>query len=91
MRLTGLNSRSLSVELYVFGHARATAPHFKVESCTRPNIVHPLLRQWIGGLPVATKLTRNTFTRRHAQGCLARPEHHSFLNKKTVCSAGKGH
>jgi hypothetical protein len=57
MRLTGLNSPSLSVDLYVFGSASATAPHFKVESCTRPNLVHPLLRQWVGDSPVATKLT----------------------------------
>jgi len=57
MRLTGLNSQSLAVGLYVFGQGRATAPHFKVESCTRPNIVHPLLRQWTSFLPVATKLT----------------------------------
>jgi Uncharacterized protein conserved in bacteria (DUF2330) len=74
MRLTGVNSDSLKVELYVFGPARATAKHFKVEHCTRPNypekpqawshwrpatleIVHPLLRQWTEGAPVATKLT----------------------------------
>jgi hypothetical protein len=74
MRLTGLNSDSLKVELYVFGSERATAKHFKVERCTRPNypekpkawsrgrpatldIVHPLLRQWMDGAPVATKLT----------------------------------
>ncbi len=56
MRLTGLNSQSLSVDLYVFSNARATAPHFKVERCTRPNIVHPLLHQWTTGLLVATKL-----------------------------------
>jgi hypothetical protein len=37
MQLTGLNSQSLSVDLYVFSDARATAPHFKVESCTRLN------------------------------------------------------
>ena len=57
VRLTGLNSPSLSVDLYVFGDGRATAPHFKVESCTRPNLVHPLLRQWVGDSSVATKLT----------------------------------
>ena len=57
MRLTGLDSPSLTVDLYVFGDGRATAPHFKVESCTRPNIIHPLLRQWVGDSPVATKLT----------------------------------
>jgi hypothetical protein len=80
MRLTGLNGQPLSVELYVFGPARAEAAHFAVERCTRPNypqtppadflswnwsrmspeipnIVHPLLRKWANGLPVATKLT----------------------------------
>jgi len=80
MRLTGLNGHPLSVELYVFGPARAQAAHFVVERCTQPNnpaipdtysnwiyrrhrspeapdIFHPLLRQWITGLPVATKLT----------------------------------
>ena len=57
MRLTGLNSQSLSVDLYVFSNARATAPHFKVESCTRPNIAHPLLHKWVGDSTVVTKLT----------------------------------
>ncbi|HEY5069847.1 MAG TPA: hypothetical protein VII37_08655, partial [Candidatus Acidoferrum sp.] len=57
MRLTGMDSPSLSVDLYVFGSASATAPLFKVESCTRPNVVHPLLREWVGDSPVATKLT----------------------------------
>ena len=57
MRLTGLDNGPLSVELYVFGSSRAKAAHFKVESCTRPNIVHPLLRQWTAGLPVATILS----------------------------------
>lgn len=37
MRLTGVDNQHLSVELYVFSNARATAPHFKVERCTRPN------------------------------------------------------
>lgn len=55
MRLTGLNSPSLSVDLYVFGSKRVTAPHFKIESCER--IVHPMLRQWVSGSTVATKLT----------------------------------
>jgi len=57
MRLTGLNSISLMVDLYVFSNARATAPHFEVVSCTRPDIAHPLLRRWTTGLPIATKLT----------------------------------
>ena len=35
MRLTGLNSQSLNVDLYVFSNARATAPYFRIESCTR--------------------------------------------------------
>jgi len=73
MRLTGVGNGPLRVELYVFGPRRATAPHFKIERCTRPgyptpsggwarylpetpNIVHPLLRQWVAGAPVATKL-----------------------------------
>jgi hypothetical protein len=56
MRLTGLSSQSLSVDLYVFSNVRAAAPHFKVESCTRPNIVHPLLHKWIGDSTVVTKL-----------------------------------
>jgi hypothetical protein len=57
MRLTGVDNGPLSVELYVFGPSRAGAPHFKVESCTRPNIAHPLLHKWVGDLTVATKLT----------------------------------
>jgi hypothetical protein len=57
MRLTGLDSQSLTVALYVFSNARVTAPHFKIESCTRPNLVHPLLHQWVGDSAVATKLT----------------------------------
>lgn len=78
MRLTGVDNGQLQIELYVFGPKRATAPHFKVERCTRPfypgmlldgsynwrerspvglNIVHPLLRKWVDGSPVATKLT----------------------------------
>ena len=56
MRLTGVDNGPLSVELYVFSSARAEAAHFKVESCTRPNIAHPLLHQWVGDLPAATKL-----------------------------------
>jgi hypothetical protein len=57
MRLTGVDNVPLSVELYVFGLSRAKAAHFKVESCTRPNVVHPLLRQWTTNLPVATILS----------------------------------
>jgi hypothetical protein len=57
MRLTGVDNGPLSVELYVFGPARAKAQHFKVESCTRPNIAHPLLHKWVGDSATATKLT----------------------------------
>jgi hypothetical protein len=57
MRLTGVNNGPLSVELYVFGSDRAEAPHFKVESSTRPNLAHPLLRQWVGDSATVTKLT----------------------------------
>ena len=57
MQLTGLNGHQLSVDLYFFGNGSASAPHFKVESCTRPDILHPLLHRWTDGLPVATKLT----------------------------------
>lgn len=57
MRLTGLNDRPLRVDLYIFSAGRTEAPHFKVVSCTRPNIVHPLLHRWTAGLPVANKLT----------------------------------
>ncbi len=84
MRLTGVDSGPLSIELYVFGPTRAKAAHFNVERCILPNypvvrtnpardiahemvywrrwspetpeIVHPLLRQWVDGSPVATKL-----------------------------------
>jgi hypothetical protein len=73
MRLTGVDNGPLLVELYVFADQRAHAQHFKVERCTRPgypagdgkymprvetvNIMHPQLRSWVGGSPVATKLT----------------------------------
>ncbi|HEY4951966.1 MAG TPA: DUF2330 domain-containing protein [Verrucomicrobiae bacterium] len=57
MRLTGLDSDPLKVDLYIFGSARATASHFKVERCTRPNISHPLLQQWTASSTVVTKLT----------------------------------
>jgi hypothetical protein len=57
MRLTGVDSGPLRVDLYVFGSSRAEASHFKVESCTRPNIAHPLLHEWVGDSATATKLT----------------------------------
>ena len=41
MRLTGVDNDLLNVELYVFGPARAEAPYFKVERCTRPNYPKP--------------------------------------------------
>jgi hypothetical protein len=78
MRLTGVGNGPVRVELYVFGRAKATAPHFKTERCVQPNypeppsgdgfgdwfrsapetpaIVHPLLRKWVAGSRVATKL-----------------------------------
>jgi hypothetical protein len=36
MRLTGVNNQPLTVELYVFGQARAEASHFKVAACREP-------------------------------------------------------
>jgi len=57
MRLTGVDNGPLMVDLYVFSDRRTSAPHFKVESCTRPKIAHPLLHKWIGDSTVATKLT----------------------------------
>jgi hypothetical protein len=62
MRLTGVDNGPLSVELYVFSSARAKNAHFKPESCTQPNMVHPLLCQWTAGLPVATKLSATLST-----------------------------
>ena len=57
MRLTGLNSKSLDVDLYVFGNTSATAPHFNVDSSRRRGLFHPLLRQWFGDSAIVTKLT----------------------------------
>jgi hypothetical protein len=82
VRLTGVENGPVSVELYVFGPARASARHFRTERCTFPGypalspedptrwrehwprfqpktlqIVHPLLRKWLAGSPVATKLS----------------------------------
>ncbi len=37
MRLTGVDSGPVSVELYVFGPDRATATNFEVKSCRRPS------------------------------------------------------
>jgi hypothetical protein len=105
MRLTGLANKPLRVELYVFGPARAKAPHFNVKRCLQPNysspppsdvstswnwmclspetpnIVHPLLRKWANGLPVATKLVgtlspmnlrRDSRRKREITACLLR-------------------
>jgi len=57
MRLTGLGSHSLDVDLYVFGNTSATAPHFAVASSTQQELAHPLLKQWFGSPAVITKLT----------------------------------
>ena len=73
MQLTAVGNSNLSVALFVFGPAQAQAKFFHTERCTVPafpgledyrshsigplNIVHPLLRQWVAGSAVATKLT----------------------------------
>lgn len=73
MQLTAVGNSNLTVELFVFGPAQAEAKFFRAERCTAPvypnlddyrshshgplNIVHPLLRQWVSGAAVATKLT----------------------------------
>jgi len=57
MRLTGLASRSLNVDLYVFGSTSATVPHFAVASSTQRELAHPLLNRWFGSPMVVTKLT----------------------------------
>ncbi len=90
MRLTGLNSQSLSVDLYVFSNARATAPHFKVESCTRPNIAHPLLHKWIGDSPVATKLTATLSSANMRKDIWIHFSRLPFLEKKTRLFSRQG-
>ena len=57
MRLTGLNAKSLKVDLYVFGEGNARARHFSVERCIRLGLKHPLLQSWFGDTKVVTKLT----------------------------------
>jgi hypothetical protein len=73
MQLTGVGNTNLIVELFVFGPSRAEASHFKVERCGAPffqepqefslgstaqiRIVHPLLRKWVAGSSIATKLS----------------------------------
>jgi hypothetical protein len=74
MQLTGIGSDKLSVDLFVFGPARAEAQFFNVERCAMPafpqfmrgvairpslQIVHPQLRDWVSGSAVATLLTAN--------------------------------
>ena len=91
MRLTGVDNGPLSVELYVFGPSRAKASHFKVESCTRPNIAHPLLHKWVGDSTVSHQAHSDTFTRRYAQRCPDQLASCHFWRKGTVCSVGKEH
>ena len=58
MRLTGLDSQSLGVELYFFGLARVEAPHFKVERCTNGLLVLRLQPNLLGGLrPLTCAMT----------------------------------
>ena len=73
MQLTGVGNTNLTVELFVFGPSRAEASYFKVERCGAPffqepqefsrgstaqiRIVHPLLRKWVAGSSIATKLS----------------------------------
>lgn len=75
MQLTGIQSTNLTVELFVFGRSRANAEDFRAVRCAAPafpdasefsrgstkeiRVLHPLLRKWANGLPVATKLTAN--------------------------------
>lgn len=75
MQLTGIGNRNLTVELFVFGPSRAEARFFSTDRCAAPTfpdpesylrgsthqllIVHPLLRKWVAGSPVATKLHAN--------------------------------
>ena len=75
MQLTGIGSTNLTVDLFVFGPSRAEATFFHTVRCAKPlfpnpedvlrgstkelHIVHPLLRKWVAGTAVATKLTAN--------------------------------
>ncbi len=72
MRLTGVDAGPVSIELYVFGNQQAEAAKFTAETCLlteypadaywsgRPGttlpVLHPLLRSWVQGCPVVTKL-----------------------------------
>jgi hypothetical protein len=73
MQLTGVGNTNLTVDLFVFGPSRADARFFRTDRCAAPDfpneeyfpkgstdklhIVHPLLRKWAAGSPVATKLS----------------------------------
>jgi hypothetical protein len=75
MQLTGIGNTNLAVDLFVFGPARAEATFFHTDRCARPSfpdpesyprgstselpVVHPLLRKWVAGAAVATKLSAN--------------------------------
>lgn len=77
MQLTGVGNTNVTVELFVFGPSRAEARFFSVNRCAAPTfpdpenysrgstaqlrIAHPLLRKWVAGFPVATKLHANLF------------------------------
>ncbi|HLP78186.1 MAG TPA: DUF2330 domain-containing protein [Candidatus Paceibacterota bacterium] len=74
MRLTGLASKSLKVDLYVVGSQRASAQHFIVKQCAlvvaEPShdyrawenelpLKHSLLKSWLHSGSVVTKLSAN--------------------------------
>jgi len=75
MQLTGLGNTNLTIDLFVFGPARADARFFRTDRCATPDfqneeylpkgsmdklhIAHPSLRKWVADLPVATKLSAN--------------------------------
>lgn len=71
MQLTGVGASKLQVELFVFGPSQAEANYFHADLCyaamfpespeAREHgplcVVHPLLRKWVAGSMVATKLS----------------------------------
>ncbi|HNQ89717.1 MAG TPA: DUF2330 domain-containing protein [Verrucomicrobiota bacterium] len=73
LRLTGVDSGDIDVDLYVFGDRRAEAAGFEVKHCTTLgypefkgywkysgaglDVLHPLLRTWVSPATVATKLS----------------------------------
>ena len=75
MQLTRIGNTNLTIDLFVFGPSRADATFFRTHRCSAPIfpneeyysrgstekllIVHPLLRKWVAGLPVATELSAN--------------------------------